>query len=147
MKKYINALKALNAMEIQSAGKKEASRQVGEMLRWKKNQITFDPEGMLWDYEDVFPLILKAERYRTRIYNRNREIEKIKFDLTVAQVNDDRESWDSLNEEWADLEAEQMGLVWRIMKIYCAIRHKVLLTVGSGVDEVFKDFEYKVEDL
>lgn len=145
MKKLLNAWKSMDALEVVTQSKKEASREVGEMIRWKDNHKRNDPDGMLWEYESLFPLVKKAERYRMGIYNRNKEIEKIKFDITVAHVNQDQEELDRLNEKWSNLEAEQIGLAWKIAKIYFFLRGQVIISVGDGVDEVFKDFEYDLD--
>lgn len=145
MRKYAESLYSLNAAEIVAAAKKEASREVGEMIRWRDHQLKHDPDGMLWEYQEMFPLVVKAVRYRSKIYNRNREIEQVKYDIMVAENEQDSEALEHLMTRWGDLEAEQMALVWRIQKIYCHVRAHVIIAVGEGVDEVFKEFEYDLE--
>jgi hypothetical protein len=145
LKKFVDALWSLNAKEIHTAARKEASRQVGEMVKWRDLHLKFDPDDVLWVYQDLFPLVKKAERYRSRIYNRTREIEELQYQIKVAQANQDQGKIELFNSKWADLEMEQYGYCWKIMKIYCVVREKVILTVGEGEDQVFKEFEYDPE--
>lgn len=152
--KYLAAWLTADGVELYEACLKEASRQITEMKNWMDEQVTYDPQGMLWEYEEsIIPLIKKAIKYRYKIYNvakKRKELEE-KSLLLVAQKysgngQDPRLRSDkvylALNEEFLDLEQEQMGYVWRIKKIHATVRKLVRLDLAPGEVDPFAEYEY-----
>ena len=140
---FIKAWVDGNEDMLEIAFRKEASRQVGEMERWMKNQIATDPEGMLWYYSDAFfPLIDKAVRYRMRIYNRNRLVDQIQFDIMAAEAAGEEEKVASLREQWLDIVDEQIALCWRIKRIHCKVVRDVRLELAEGDKDPFEEYVY-----
>lgn len=132
--------------DLDEAFRREASRMYGEMERWMKDQEKYDPMGMLWHYEEtLFPLIRKARTYRGAIYERNKLIEKLKFEIIQAQHAEDMEKAEDLRSQWNKLEAEQIGYCWKIKKIHIFVKHKVILDLTEEDFNPFEEYEYDPE--
>lgn len=143
--KYIAALSGANIGLLEELTRKEASRQVGEMLRWKKYHEDVDPLGVSFGYEmELYPLIEKAVRYRHRIYNWNKRHAEVEFEFTKAVLNEDWEAKGERQAELADIEDARIALCWRVRKIYMYVSHKALLDVteDDDIEGFFKEYEY-----
>lgn len=135
-----------NEEQLEEAYRKEASREVGEMQRWMRDQEENDPIGMLWDYEErLFPMIRKAVQYRMRIYNRNKKAIEIKFKALQAEAKQDAEALDRIQEEWMTLLDEQIALCWRIKRIHMKVSREVRLDLDVGEADPFEEYEYDLE--
>lgn len=134
------------------AYRKEASREVGEMLRWMEHQIDFDPMDMLWSFsEDLFPMINRAKQYRWQLYDRKKKFNEIEFDgvkaehATYATPEEKTAAFADLAERWNIVECEQMALIWRIKKIHIKVTKKVNTQLEKGEKSPFVDYEYDPE--
>lgn len=149
---YTDAIKSFKLDAILKATKQEASRQVQEMEKWKNYHQKYDPYGMadMPEMQAIFEKIDQARKYRTRIYNRNREINNDvapKFRVAQeayekSQSPEDAAKVKELQDRSRDLTDEQIKWSWRIMKIYCIVRNDIDLTVGDGTESDPFDFEY-----
>lgn len=129
--------------EMVDAFKREGSRMYGEMERWMKDQEKYDAAGMLWHYEEeIFPVIRKARKYRGHIYERNKLIEKLKFEIIQAQHAGDEAKVEELKDEWGDLEAEQFAYFVKIKKIYIFVSRSVVLDMTEDDFNPFAEYEY-----
>ena len=140
--------------DLPAAYLREASRELTEMENWMKDQIKYDPQGISWAFEDTaFPLVKKAVRYRYKIYNLSRKIKEIEEKIQVicgtkygANPQDPAFVADpevlKLRDEWADLEHDQMGYVWRIKKIHSAVKTVVRPQLGEDDEDPFAEYEY-----
>lgn len=128
------------------AFRKEAAREVGEMERWMKDQIENDPINMLDHFaEEVFPMVRKAVKYRSRIYNRNRSIELAKFGIMEANATGDAGKIEDAVEAVLKLEDEQVALAWRIKKINIKVKRLVRLQIAKDEVDPFEEYEYEAE--
>lgn len=138
MDKYIEALETLNWTVILEGAKKEASRQVVEMTKWLDHQEEHNPEGLA--ALGVLPeAIRRAGRYRTKIYNRNKDLKAIDKKL---ETEEDPVERGKLQDKRGDHEAEQYMVAGRVLKIYTIVIANVSLTLYD--DE--QDDLYAVQD-
>lgn len=142
MKKFIEALETENWDLIYEGAKKEASRQVGEMTKWMKVKETFDPDGLA--VLGLAEPIKKAEKYRYRIYNRNKDVKALTEKITrwnnqyMAGEEIDRDKLVEAVQEKADIEMEQITLAMRVLKIYCHVTSQTVLTfTEDAVEEMY----------
>jgi len=159
MKKYITALKSLNAKQIFEASRKEASRQVGEMETWMKKQKTMFPDELSTEiYEEeggVFEKIRNARKYLNNLHTRTKtkkllDNEAIEGGMALYTERGETiilnaKEWKANRKLHSKAEDEQWGYAWRIMKIYCFVRNEVMYVIGSDDDNSFKEFEYDPE--
>ena len=150
--RVIDAMHSLDISELFDALVADATRQAYEMERWKKVQEDYDPEGNALLYEDdLFPLVVKAVRYRHRIYKATSGIKKIKVEIyrlsrEAAKNGMDAPDLSELNTEWRELEDQLFRLMWNIRKIYYVVVKQVQLNSADGTDgEEFEEFEYDPE--
>lgn len=148
MKKLLESYGTGDWEIVFEAMKKEASRQVGSMEKWMAFESKTDRVGLLWMYEDeVFPIIVKARRYRMTIYAGNKNIGKIRFDIMKSQIEGASDKVImGLHEEISEIQAHQAMMCWKIMKIYLALRKKVSFALGEDEEGIFTEKEYDYEE-
>lgn len=150
---YIRAWLTADELELVEASLKEASRLVGELDEWKKTQVKYDPQGMAWVWEDeLFGLVDKAVRYRYRIYNANKKMRELEFELIqirITQYDDELSvafSSDArvkeIKETMNDLETDQMMFFWKIKKIHTRVCREFKPSLATGEDDPFAEYEY-----
>lgn len=147
---YLEAISGFDVATILKATKEEASRQVGNMLRFKEHQEMEDPDEDLWIYESdesdgspgVFALIKKAEKFRALIYDRNKAVKKKAIEYSVAETmfikTQDakyKEEMVRIKAEHNDLTDEQVLLAWKIMKVFCVVNYKIKLIMADSKGE------------
>ncbi|UDL16684.1 hypothetical protein SEA_ATUIN_291 [Arthrobacter phage Atuin] len=122
--------------------RKEASAMVGKMDRWKKYHLAGDPMGMVKYYEEEFALVQKAVNYRKQIYKRQNKIADIIKDIEIARLKGDWE-YDPTKQfdEWKELEAEIVGIAFKIIKVYFKLAPEVQDMGGN--EEELENYEYK----
>lgn len=143
MQKFIEALETMNWNLVLDGAKKEASRQVVEMTKWLELQEKHNPEGL--DTMGKLPdAIRKAAKYRTKIYNRNKDLKAIDKKL---ETETDPAVVGELQDKRGEYEAEQFMTVGRIFKIYMIVTANVSLVVFEGADDRFiaDDEVYEVD--
>lgn len=146
---YVEAWKSYDYNVLHEATKKEASRQVNEMLKWMDWQIQYDPDRMkkIHAEQGTFDLVRKARNYRSTIYNRNKAIAQIEFDLIKVRSTGNIKEVEAVREKLAVCEDDQWAAARRIMKIYCRVKFVAggSLMVSDTPEDV--EYEYDPEDL
>ena len=147
-----DAYKDMDISELFEALVSDATRQAYEMERWKKVQEELDPEGNALLYEDdLFPLVVKAVRYRSRLYKASARIKQIKREISKAtyyagKTGEEVPDFTDLNEEWRGLEDVVFRLAWNIRKIYWVVVRQVQLHSADGTDgQEFEDYEFEYD--
>jgi hypothetical protein len=131
LQKFIESLETLSWPVILDGAKKEASRQVVEMTKWLEHQEANNPEGL--DALGVLPdAIRKAGKYRSKLYNRNKDLKAV--DKKLAEEVDPAEIA-ALQNKRGEYEAEQYMVCGRILKIYCIVIANVSLTIFEDEQE------------
>jgi hypothetical protein len=130
LQKFIEALETMNWTLVLEGAKKEASRQVVEMTKWLDLQEEHNPEGIA--ALGLLPEgIRKAGKYRTKIYNRNKDLKAIDKRL---EAETDPVVRGELQNKRGEYEAEQFMTVGRIFKIYMVVTANVTLTLYNDED-------------
>lgn len=141
---YMETWKTLDYSAIHAATKAEASRQVNEMVKWMEWQIQYDPEQMKEIHLEagIFDIIRKARNYRSKIYNRNRTIAQLEFDVIRADVAGEAKAAAEAREKLAVCEDDQWSAARRILKVYCHVKF-----VAGGSLKVYdaEDVEYEYD--
>lgn len=121
---------------------KEVSSMVGKMDKWRKYHLAGDPLGMVKYYDEEFALVRKAVNYRKQNYERQAKIKKITTAIEIAQLKGDWE-FDPTKQlaEWRKLEAEIVGISFKILKIYFRLAHEI--RDSGGDEDDINDYEYK----
>lgn len=141
MEKFIAALTLRNWNVVHEAMKKEASRQVVEMVTWLKRMEEHDPEGLETLSEgvgvDLAGAVKKAEKYRFKIYNRNKDIKSI----IVKAESASPEKIAELAALKSEYESEQFMVFGKILKIYCILSTVTTLTLPEEDDDPYAERE------
>jgi hypothetical protein len=124
--------------------RKEMSRQVGEMQRWKNYHENGDPEGMLAYLSDEIFLIKKAIAHRNLYSKRKIEVErKIQGKLEqAARVYDDKEI-KKLKAEREVKQNEMYGLLFKVFRIYAVMKDKLTYIAGDSDEDQPIEWEYE----
>lgn len=155
---YIEALRGTDLERLEELHRKEASRQVGVMLKWKEYQEVMDPVGMadMWAEEEdsdgfpqLFPMIEQAVKYRYKLYNLNKQWAKLEFEIKSAKFDGHNTKAKQLQKDFAKVEDERIALCWRIRKIFMWVKFKAAeehapLEGEELLNEV-QDYEYDAE--
>lgn len=143
---YFAALNGGDIELLEEMTRKEAARQVGELLKWKEYHEKYDPLGIAEDdyVDELFPLVEKSARYRYKLYNLNKQHAKADFEFVTAKAKGDPEEIAEAQEALAEIEDKRIALCWRIRKIYMYVGHKALLDVTpeDDIESFFKEYEY-----
>lgn len=144
-------LNTTNPEALIEAYRKEASREVTEMLNWKIETEKYDPQAYVYE-DEVFPLIDQANKYRMRIYDQGKKIKDAKAtmnlilkekygNVTTGGFYEDPEVVEARS-VWADAEDEQMRLCWRIKKIHVKVKLDVRADLEADAIDPFAEYEY-----
>lgn len=153
--KFIKAwLTEIDPEKLAEAYRKEASREVTEMLNWKIETEKYDPYAYVYE-DEIFPLIDKANRYRMRIYDQGKKIKVARAAMTYILANsygNDPETGFKKDErvikaqeDWREAEDEQIRLCWRIKKIHSAVKAEVRVNLTADDPDPFAEYEYDPE--
>jgi hypothetical protein len=114
--------------------RKEMSRQVGEMQRWKDYHEFNDPEGMLAYITDEIFLIKKAIAHRNLYSKRKIEVtRKLQGELEQATFKKDEKEIKRIKAERDEKQNEMFGLLFKVFRIYAVMKPK--LTYIEGEDD------------
>ncbi|QFG12122.1 Hypothetical Protein OBI_RACECAR_278 [Arthrobacter phage Racecar] len=139
---FVEVLPKLDYDDSWEALRRDAARMTNEMIGWKNDQWDNNPDGtdMREEYVEsgFFNLVERAKRYSDNIYTRNRTLPDAEFQTEQARLQGNQEEFDKWTKKSQEIEAEVVGLWWKIYKIYCQLKASVTFRTKReirGVDE------------
>jgi len=152
--RFVHAWLSGTVEELSEAFRKEASREVAEMLKWMEFQKSDDPDGAFVYEDNIFPMIIRAKQLRGQLYDKNKKIPPLEFKILQASHAFDQnptvevvEEFRRLETELLELDAERVTLCWKIKALHIKVKRLVMLDVQTHMGDVnpFEEYEYDPE--
>lgn len=117
--------------------RKEMTKQVGEMQRWRNYHIPADPEGMANLLSEYLDLCRKAINYRNLYSKRKKELKTCQGVAEQAARAGDVKALKKAQADYAEKHDEMIAIIFKVYRIYFTVKPQLPV---EGEDDNVVDY-------